>query len=172
MVLVAAIPGKGAWSCVCYDDNENIIWDALMGYEDGYDGIHAETYVETTNNRMEIKGLTAACELATTKYKDYNVIIYCDSAYCVNMFNQWIENWAANNWIGSSKEQVKNLDLVKKLYQYKQIEFPNFTVEKVEGHQSIIGNELADAYARSATYGDATKLAKILKENEITLAIG
>ena len=43
---------------------------------------------ETTNNRMELKGLLQALELATTKYKNDKVIIYSDSSYCVNTFNE------------------------------------------------------------------------------------
>ena len=43
---------------------------------------------ETTNNRMELRGLIQALELATTKYKDCFVTIYCDSAYAVNTFNE------------------------------------------------------------------------------------
>ena len=171
-MLVAAIRGNGAYSCITYDNNKHIIYDAIMGFEDGYDGIHAETYKDTTNNRMEIKGLIAALELATNKYKEEECTIYCDSAYCVNMFNSWISNWASNNWIGSSKEQVKNLDLVKQLYKYKLIDFPNFQVTKINGHEGEIGNELADAYATAKVYGNSTKLVKIITENDITLEIG
>lgn len=120
---------------------------------------------------MEIMGLIAALNLAITIYKEEKCIIYCDSAYCVNMFNSWISNWAANNWIGSSKEQVKNLDLIKRIYKYKLIDFPNFEIVKIHGHKGEIGNELADAYATSHLYQNSTKLDKIIKENEITLAI-
>ena len=172
MVLVAEIPGKGAFACIRYDTDRRIIYDAIVGYEDGYDGISAETYVDTTNNRMEIKALISALELVTTKYKEEQCIIYCDSAYCVNMFNNWIYNWAANNWIGTNKQEVKNLDLVKRLYKYTNISFPNFEVVKIVGHKDDIGNELADAYARMATYNDSTKLVKIIKENDITLELG
>ena len=165
-------PGPGAWSCINYNRNTNTIYDAFVGYEDGYDGIHAETYRDTTNNRMEIKGLLYALKLATTKYKDNVCLIYCDSAYCVNMFNEWISTWASNDWTNSKKEIVKNFDLVKQLYEYKKIDFPNFQVLKVAGHTTHnIGNQLADAYAVSGKNGDGTKLAKIIKDNEITLAI-
>lgn len=156
----AGNPGPGAWSCVNYDAENNTIWDAFMGREE-----------ETTNNRMEIKGLLQALELAATKYKDCDVIIYCDSLYVVNTFNEWIFNWARNDWINSSKEQVKNLDLIKELYTYANKEFPNYGVYKIIGHNNEIGNELADAYAVAERSGNATKLAKILKENNITLAI-
>ena len=157
-------PGIGGWSCVNYDAAANTIWDAYTGKDD-YDK------PETTNNRMELKGLLQALELATKKYKDCEVIIYCDSSYVVNTFNEWIHTWARNNWINSSKEQVKNLDLIKLLYEYTKIDFPNYAVYKIAGHNNELGNELADAYAVAEKCGDATKLAKILKENDITLAI-
>lgn len=164
-------PGIGGWSCIRYDAETNTIYDAYTGGEETYMDGHLVQKKETTNNRMELKGLIQALELATTKYKDYNVLIYSDSAYVVNMFNTWIYNWAKNNWINSSKEEVKNLDLVKKIYEYTKVDFPNYGVYKIAGHNNEIGNELADAYAVAEKSGDATKLAKILKENNITLAI-
>ena len=60
---------------------------------------------------------------------------------------------------------------MKQIYDYAIVEFPNYGVYKVAGHNNEIGNELADAYAVAHKSGDATKLAKILKENNITLAI-
>jgi len=157
-------PGIGGWSCVNYDAAANTIWDAYMGKDD-YDK------PETTNNRMELKGLLKALELATTKYKDYEVCIYSDSSYVVNIFNEWIYNWAANNWINSSKQEIKNLDLIKPLYEYAIKEFPNYRLYKITGHNNEIGNELADAYAVAEKSGNTSKLAKILKENNITLSI-
>ena len=71
--------GKGGYSCIVYDEDNHIVRNAITG---------ADEDKKNTNNRMEIKGLLAACKLATTKYKDYQVYIYCDSSYCVNMFNK------------------------------------------------------------------------------------
>jgi len=164
-------PGIGAWSCIRYDGETNTIYDAYTGGEETYMDGHLIQKVETTNNRMEIKGLLQALELAVTKYKNCDVVIYCDSSYVVNIFNEWIHNWARNNWINSSKEQVKNLDLILKLYEYAKKEFPNYGVYKIAGHNNELGNELADAYAVAERSGNATKLAKILKENNITLSI-
>ena len=164
-------PGIGGWSCVNYDAAANTIWDAFVGNESAYNEDSRYVLKETTNNRMELMGLLRALELATTKYKDCDVVIYSDSAYVVNIFNEWIYNWASNNWINSSKEQVKNLDLILKIYEYTKKDFPNYGVYKIAGHNNEIGNELADAYAVAAKNGDAKKLAKILKENDITLAI-
>lgn len=50
-----------------------------------------ETYNEssfnTTNNREEIKAVLKAFELAQTKYKNEECIIYSDSLYVVNICN-------------------------------------------------------------------------------------
>lgn len=117
---------------------------------------------DTTNNKMEIKALLSALDLATNELKEKECVIKSDSAYCVNMFNEWIRGWARNNWITSAKQPVKNLDLVKELYKYSIIDFPNFSVERVSGHCGNVGNELADALATN----DQDKFNKILKENK------
>ena len=118
---------------------------------------------ETTNNRMELEALIKALDFAITDYKDELVKIYSDSAYCVNIFNSWIYNWYRNNWKNSSKKTVENLDLVKKLWLFKQIDIPNFSVEKIKGHSGIIGNELADAAATK----NSKKFEKIFLENHL-----
>lgn len=158
----AGNPGNGGWATITYDKDSRIIYDAYC----------SELIQNTTNNRMEIEAILMALKLADTKYANKKVTIYSDSAYCVNMFNSWITTWAGNGWMNSKKETVANLDLVKMLYQYKKIEFPNFQVVKCAGHtKDNIGNQLADAYAVSAYSLDASKIAKIIKENDITLEI-
>ena len=87
-------PGIGGWSCVRYDAETNTIYDAYTGGEETYMDGHLVQKKETTNNRMELKGLIRALELATTKYQDCDVLIYSDSSYVVNMFNTWIYSWA------------------------------------------------------------------------------
>ena len=51
----------------------------------------------TTNNRMELVALLKALELTQIIYKNEKCIIKSDSAYCVNMFNEWIYCWHKNN---------------------------------------------------------------------------
>lgn len=115
------------------------------------DGILLETAAEgcfnTTNNREEIKAVLKAFELAQTKYKNEECIVYSDSAYVVNMCNDWIYKWASNNWLNSKKQTVENLDLVQQLYKYINIDFFNCQVMKCMSHANILGNELADALA-------------------------
>lgn len=133
------------------------------------DGILLETAAEgcfnTTNNREEMKAVLRAFELTQTKYKDEECIIYSDSAYVVNMCNDWIYKWASNNWMNSKKKIVENLDLVKSLYKYLTIDFFTCQVEvkKCAGHVNILGNELADALAQS----NFNKFKKLILNNNI-----
>lgn len=128
--------------------------------------IYSKYYDNITNNQGELKGLLLALALATTDYKNEKVTIYSDSAYCVNMFNNWIYTWAGNGWKNSKKQTVENYDLVLKLYEFAKLEFPNFSVEKVAGHCGILGNEIADAAASN----NQAKLEKIFLENEESMA--
>lgn len=128
--------------------------------------IYSKQYPHITNNQGELKGLLFALALATTQYKNEKVTIYSDSAYCVNMFNDWIHTWAGNGWKNSKKQTVENIELVQQLYTYASIEFPWFSVEKVKGHCGIIGNELADAAASN----NKEKLEKLFLENKDNLA--
>ena len=148
-------PGPGGFGVVCLqealDHNE-----VLYRYSEQCDN--------TTNNREEMKAILHVFKLIdSSKVKD-TVLIYSDSAYCVNMINDWIWKWANNNWKNSKKVTVENLDLVLELYKYLTIDFFPCQVIKVRGHCGVAANELADALATN----DKAKYAKILKNNYIT----
>lgn len=112
---------------------------------------------------MELTALLCALDLTQTKYKQEKCIIKSDSAYCVNMFNQWIYNWHQNDWVRPKNQSIENLDLVKQIWEYCKLEWPSFTVEKVPGHSGLLGNEIADALA---TKNDK-KLEEIFQEMSI-----
>lgn len=124
---------------------------------------YSRQFENVTNNQMELLALIHALELTQTKFKEEECFIYSDSAYCVNSFNLWIRNWAKNNWLNSKNQVVENLDLMKRLYKFLLIDFPNFEVNKCPGHAGIVENEIADALASN----NQTKFAKILKEYNI-----
>lgn len=123
----------------------------------------SDTCDNTTNNREELKAMLAGLRAAATLYQDEKCIIYSDSAYCVNMFNDWVKNWAKNGWKNSKKQTVENIDLVQSIYPYASMEWPNFSVEKIKGHSGNTYNELADALAS----GNGTKFSKIFSEGNI-----
>lgn len=129
-------PGHGGYGVVEYDIKSNIIFY-----------IYSEYFKNVTNNQMELKAILHVFKLAAAD-PDNKYIIYSDSAYAVNMINSWIWAWSKNNWKNSKKQIVENLDLVKELYNYLNINFFNCQILKCDGHSGNIGNELADALAK------------------------
>ena len=117
----------------------------------------------TTNNRMELTALIFALAATQTRYKNNKCVIKSDSAYCVNMFNDWIYNWQRNGWVRQKNQPIENLDLVKQIWEYCKLEWPNFTVEKIKGHNGLLGNEIADLLATN----QLDKLAEFFKKNDI-----
>ena len=74
-------------------------------------------------------------------------IVYSDSSYCVNIFNNWMFNWAENNWIKSSdKKPPENLDIIKAYYNLYQQGF-RIDLRKIKGHADDEYNNLADKLA-------------------------
>lgn len=148
-------PGSGGWAAI--ELNEEVSPPVIIEY-------YMEHTNNTTNNRMEMEAVLYVLKKA---YKDLDneYIIHSDSAYVVNMCNDWIWKWAANGWKRSKNKEIENLHLVKKIYKYMNRDFPNFQIIKCAGHSGKIGNELADALASS----NIDKFDKILKNNKITI---
>ena len=129
-------PGPGGFGVVILEEDNTLLY------------YYQEECENTTNNREELKAILHAFEFADRNFlKNETVLIHSDSAYCVNMLNDWIWNWAKNGWKNSKKKEIENIDLVKELYKYVSKEFFNCQVVKVSGHNGIVGNELADALA-------------------------
>ena len=154
-------PGPGGFGVV------ELVSTTRETYEDYIENInigfkHSEQCEDTTNNREELKAIITVFELAAAD-KNNKYIIYSDSTYAVNIVNDWIFNWAKNNWVNSKGNVVENLDLIQTLYKYVTTEFFNCQVLKCKAHVGEVGNELADALATN----NVVKYNKILKENHI-----
>ena len=127
-------PGRGGWGAILvYGKYEK----ELSGGEK-----------ETTNNRMElmaaIAGLEALREVCRVK-------LYSDSKYLVDAFNEgWVDSWRQHGW-RRGKDELKNPDLWKRLYDLT--EKHEVTFIWVKGHDGHEYNErcdrLATAYADS-----------------------
>lgn len=101
--------------------------------------------INTTNNRMELKGCIEA--LKTLKKKDIPVEIYSDSAYICNCINQkWYVKWRQNGWKNSSKKPVENKELWEELLLHVE-SLKSISFIKVKGHSGVELNELADQLA-------------------------
>lgn len=150
MAQVEVIRGDGGYAVV-------ILLNNIIEYS------YSKQLANVTNNQMELQAILHAFKHIISKNPEEDFVIYCDSAYCVNICNDWIFTWAKNNWINSKKEEIKNINLIKELYSYLKIDFSNFKIEKIPGHSNILGNELADALCSN----NEAKFAKIKKENNI-----
>ena len=124
-------PGPGGWGCVLiYNGKEK----TLSGFEDN-----------TTNNKMELLAVIKALDELK---EPSNVMLYSDSAYVVNAFQQhWIDDWQQKNWRTANRKEVKNIDLWTKLIEYTKIH--NITFNKVKGHSTNKYNNICDSLARS-----------------------
>ncbi len=123
-------PGRGSWAAILLQerDGEKVIKE-ISGVEE-----------KTTNNKME---LTAAIESLKLLKLPCDVILYSDSAYMVNAFNQnWIRNWQRNGWRTADKSPVANRELWEILilltHEHKVV------FEKVKGHSGDYYNERVD----------------------------
>lgn len=145
-------PGPGGYGVVILHNNE-----LLYKY--------SAQEKKITNNQAEMKAVLHAFQLAESTFPRESCIIHSDSAYVVNMCNNWIFTWAKNNWINSKNKQVENIELVKSLYKYLSKDFFNCQVVKTAGHSNIVENELADALATNNTI----KFNKIIQEKGIKL---
>lgn len=145
---------EGGWGVAVFEDRET--GPFCLCFEGGY-------AKDTTNNREELKAVLKALELTQEEhFKNRKCVIYCDSAYVVNICNEWIWNWQSHGWTRAGGKEIENLDLIKQIYDYLIIEFNNFSIEKIKGHIGDLGNELADAIATN----NGAKIAKFMKENE------
>lgn len=107
-------------------------------------------YKKTTNNRME---LMAAIKGLESLIKPCKVELYSDSQYLVNAFNQnWLDGWIKKGWKRGKNEEVKNVDLWKRLLKAKEAHQVTFIW--VRGHDGHEENERCDYLATTAADGD------------------
>ena len=142
-------PEPGGFGVVVLDNNENLLYT----YSKQFEG-------KVTNNEMELKAILYAFLNHGVKLNDWNMnvpIVYSDSNYCVQTFNDWMFNWARNGWIKSDKKVPENLDLIQAYYEWYQKGY-RIDLRKVKGHAGQKWNEMAD--------GLATGKIKPTKENE------
>ena len=132
-------PGPGGWAAVIILGNEK---NEIFGGEK-----------LTTNNRMELTAAIKALEYCNSKINRQLILehikIYTDSNYVKDGITLWIKDWEKNNWKTSSKKNVKNVDLWKKLKDLvssKSIEW-----EWIKSHSNNPMNDLADKLAKEST---------------------
>ena len=124
-------PGPGGWGAV-------LIYNGKIKEISGGE-------LNTTNNRMELMATIRALE---TLKESCQVMLYSDSAYIVNAFNEdWISKWVLSGWKKADKKEVLNADLWKRLLKLLQVH--KVTWNKVKGHSDNDYNNRCDYLARS-----------------------
>jgi len=125
-------PGVGGWAW-CLTDGIDILDQKSGGKQ------------ETTCNEMELQAVyEALTHVAHTK----GYIMVLDSKYTIDCLSMWYKKWQINGWMTSSKEQVKNADLIQKIVSlYSRINIIKW--QWVKGHSGDRFNNHVDKLATS-----------------------
>ena len=102
---------------------------------------------ESSNIRMEGLAIIAAIRGA----KGRLVEIHTDSEFWINVMTKWMNQWAENGW-KKKRGEIKNLDIVKQLYELYDPE--QVKLAWVRGHVGTELNEMADMWANRAREGE------------------
>lgn len=147
---------RGGYGITTFDDNETLIGCCCQQFS-----------TKVTNNQMELMAILRTFEIKNEYHKNEPIIIYSDSAYCINALSSWIYTWCNNGWKNSQNKIIENYNIFKSLYLYYNKEFFISQIEfkKILGHSGIIGNELSDALAQ----GNGKKFKQTILENRVKL---
>ncbi len=116
-----------------------------------------------TNNTAELGALFEALEMAKVELvKNRTVAIFCDSKYSIQCVTQWAAGWEKKGWKKAGGE-IKNLELIKKIFNLYQELKGNIKVLHVNGHVGVEGNELADRMSILAMESKEVKLSRYSK---------
>ena len=99
----------------------------------------------TTNNRMELIAVIEALKIVK---KSSNIEIFSDSKYVIDGMTKWLQNWQKNNWCGSDKKPIKNVELWKFLAELALKH--NISWNWVKGHADNEFNNEVDRMACEA----------------------
>ena len=137
-------PGPGGFGVIVLDNDEKLLYNYNRQFKN-----------KVTNNEMELKAILYSflnygvnINNPLLGFNNYDIpIVYSDSNYCVQTFNEWMFNWARNGWIKSDKKIPENLDLIQAYYDWYQKGY-RIDLRKVKGHVGNRGNELVDKLAK------------------------
>lgn len=129
-------------------------YGTVLEYVDASGQLHTKEYscgyIKTTNNRMELMAAIVGLEALN---RPCVVELYSDSKYLVDAFNQnWIDGWIQKGWKRGKNEEVKNIDLWKRLLKAKEPHQVTFIW--VKGHDGHPQNERCDVLATTAADGE------------------
>lgn len=138
-------PGPGGFGVIVLDKDKNFGYNNYRVVE-----VHTKQFDKTTNNEQELKALlyvflNYGVNINNREFTEIP-IVYSDSAYAINTFENWMFSWARNGWRKSDKKTPENLELIQAYYDWYQKGY-RIDLRKVRGHQGNFGNEMADLLA-------------------------
>lgn len=113
----------------------------------------ALTGEKITNNRAELTAIIEGVEMLNEEDKKKMLCIFTDSQYSIYLFTGTGERYEKNGWKNEKKEEVPNIDLIKKLLEIKRKY--QVTLLKVRAHteaqdEHSLANSIADRLANDA----------------------
>ena len=140
-------PGPGGFGVIVLDKDKNFCNNNYTLVE-----VYNKQFTNTnvTNNEMELKAILYAflnygIKVNVNEFTEIPVV-YSDSAYAVNTFNDWMFRWEKAGWRNSKKQTPENLELVQAYYNWYQQGY-RIDLRKVKGHAGDKWNEYADLLA-------------------------
>lgn len=109
-----------------------------------------------TNNRAEFSAALRALEQADEidPDREETLTIYTDSKLLVNTITKWCNGWESRGWKKADGSLVKNLDLVKALYDFNQSRNVVWIHTKAHTGRDTFEsrwNDVADSLAKAST---------------------
>ena len=109
-----------------------------------------------TNQRAELNAIYQALKLIVNNLRFQKITIYTDSLYSIKCLTLWIKNWNKNNWITSNKKPVKNIDIIRPIYNLMKEHENKIIFIHVKSHTNGVnfeskGNSIADELACKAS---------------------
>ncbi len=106
-----------------------------------------------TSQRTELYAIYIALYKIIKNVKFDKITVYSDSMYSINSLTNWIYKWDKNEWIGTNKKSIKNIDILKKLLSIlkkygRKIEFFHVKSHTKKTDFYSLGNKYADELAK------------------------
>lgn len=152
-------PGQAGSGVAIYRENKiNELWYGLYN-------------PNGTNNTAELNALYQAQIIAQDEIeKGRSVAIFCDSQYCVKSITLWAKGWKKRDW-KKKGEDIKNLELIKPMYELHQEIQDKVEILHVNGHIGVEGNELADRMSILAIEAQDIEFSRYTESLDIELIL-
>lgn len=102
-----------------------------------------------TNGTNQIGELCAILEALRAHPGAEKLVIETDSQYAINCSTTWVESWRKHGWKNSKNQPVKNVQLIKAIYEEIHNRPGTVDFHWVKGHAGNEGNEKCDELART-----------------------